>query len=165
MENIFVFIICISVFFIGTVTLAGNVFKSVGNMVNAWKDGQSQAINIQQTLIKTVSSNMTGSGSIVDIVLKNEGAVSFSDFEKWDVIIRYQSGTVCRLPYGVATPGWSVTEILQNGGREIYNPGIFDPTETMKISLRLSPSVTKSTINMATIGTSNGIKAEIAFGY
>jgi archaellum component FlaF (FlaF/FlaG flagellin family) len=165
MENIFVSIVCLAVLLLGVGTLALGSFNSADALVYAMKDQESHSGNLRQTSISTVNATAYSSGTRVDIYLKNTGQVPLNDFNKWDVIVRYHNGTVKWLPYGSATPGWSVNSITIDGRAEVFNPQIFDPAETLKLTLKMQPAVSDNSTNVATVSTPFGVTAQAIFGH
>jgi hypothetical protein len=165
MENVFVSIVCLAVLVLGMGTVALGSFNSVDNMVYAMKDEEAQAASIRQTSISAVSATTYSAGTRADLYFKNSGQESLRDYVKWDVIVRYQNGTVQWLPYGTSTPGWSVGSITIDGRAEVFNPQILDPSETIKLTLKLSPGVSDNSTNLATVSTPFGVTAELVFGH
>ena len=165
MENIFVSIVCLAVLLLGMGTLALGSFNSADAMVYAMKEEESQAASIRQTSISSVSSTTYSAGTRADLYLDNTGQEALYDYGKWDVIVRYQNGNVQWLPYGSSTPGWSVKSILIDGRTEVFNPQIFDPSETIILTLKLQPAVSDNSTNVATVATRYGVSAEVVFGH
>jgi hypothetical protein len=164
MENIFITLVCIAVLIVGACTLAMYSLNSIDMLAYAWKDGESRTEGMRNTMLTAVSSNTTKPGTQVEIILRNDGQTDLADFNRWDVIVKYQSGGVQRLSNTTATPGWTVGGMYINGQPEIYEPNIFNPKETMKLVLKLSPPVAEKTTNLATIASSNGVSTQITFG-
>jgi archaellum component FlaF (FlaF/FlaG flagellin family) len=164
MENIFITLVCITILLVGAVTIAMYSFNSIDMLAYAWKDCESRAGEMRCTSISSISSTTNSQGTQVEVMIKNAGQTDLAHFEKWDVIVKYQSGVVQRLPYTAATPGWTVSALYINGQPEVYEPNIFNPNETMKLVLKLSPPVASKTINLATISTHNGVGTEVTFG-
>ena len=164
MENVFVTLVCISMLIMGTVSVAATSFQSLDTLAYAWKDGESSVREIRNTTINSVSSNTTADGAQVVLTIKNDGHTALANFSKWDVIITYQAGSVQWIPYTTATPGWTIGGIYLNGDIEIYEPNIFNPMETMKLVVKLSPPVAAGATNLATITTPNGISTQLTFG-
>ena len=164
MENIIIALVCITMLVVGAVTLALSAFNSVDTLVFAWKEGESVAEEIRSTSISSVSSVTNAEGTQVDIVVKNDGNADLADFDRWDLIITYQDGSVQWLPYTTGTPGWTVSGIYLDGNPEIYGPNILNPMETMNMVLKLSPAAAEDATNLAKIATANGVSTQITFG-
>ncbi len=163
MENAITALVCITLLVTGTVTIASSAFSSLDTLVYAWKDGESTAREMRNTVITSVSSVTNSEGTQVEIVIRNDGHTALANFSKWDVIIVYQGGSVQWLPYTTATPGWTVGGIFLNGQPEIYEPNIVNSRETIKLVLKLSPPAVSKATNLATIATPNGARTEITF--
>ena len=164
MENIIITLVCITILIIGVGMIAMNLFNSMDMLAYAWKECEAKSGEVRCTRISAVSSNTTAPGTQANLTIKNEGQIDLAYFDKWDVIVKCQSGVVQRLPYTTDTPGWSVGGIYINGLPEVYEPNIFNPNETMKLVLKLSPPVASKTVNLATISTPNGVSTEMVFG-
>lgn len=163
MENVFVALVCIAVLIVGSTTIALNSFNSIDKLAYALKDSESLANDMRHTIFSSVSSNTNGEGTVVEIVIRNDGQTSLGTFRKWDVIIRHQSGLVQWLPYTTATPGWTVGGLYLDGKPEIYEPNMFNPMETMKLVLKLAPPAADKSTNLAIISAPNGIGVETTF--
>lgn len=165
MENALVSLFCIFLILTGTLTVAMNSFSSVDSLSRSWKEMEGQSREIRQTEIATVNATVPDAylGSRVEITVANEGGMSLADFDRWDVIVRYEEGAVQWLPYGSSTPGWTVGGIFFDGGPEAIEPDILNPTEELLLVLSLNPPVTQGAVNQATISTPRGIVASIMF--
>jgi archaellum component FlaF (FlaF/FlaG flagellin family) len=165
MENIFITIVCIALIILGGVSYAASALNSVDKLTVSWKTAEAYAQETRETDVKAISSETYDSGSNIAISLENNGNQSLVNFNKWDVIVRYQDGGATWIPYTTSTPGWSISGIFYNGQSEVYEPNIFNPSETMTINIRLSSGVSANTTNLATISTYNGIHSQIPFGW
>jgi hypothetical protein len=165
MENLFVTIVCIALIIIGGVSYATSALNSVDKLAVSWKLAEACAQETRETGVQAISSETHDNGSSIDVSLQNVGNQSLYNYDKWDVIVRYQGGGATWVPHTEATPGWSISGIYYNGNPEIYEPNIFNPMETMTINIRLSPGVSENTTNLATISTYNGIYSQITFGW
>ena len=163
MENVIVALVCITLLVTGAVTIASSSFNSIDTLAYAWKEGESLARDMRNTIITSVSSNTTSAGTQAEITIENDGNTALASFSKWDVIVVYQNSSVQWLPYTTDTPGWTVNGIFLNGKSEIYEPNIFNPGETMKLVLKLSPAVAEGATNLAIISTPNAARTEITF--
>jgi len=164
MENAIVSLICITLILVGTVTMTMRSFSSVDMISDSWKQMEDQAQEMRQTEIVGVSSSVPGEygGSRVEITIRNEGGVSLSDFNRWDVIIQYEGDNVEWLPYDTS-PGWTVGGIFFSGSPEVFEPNILNPGEEMVLILNLDPPVGEGTTNRVTISTPSGTAAEVIF--
>jgi len=165
MENVFITIVCIALILLGTVSYASSSLSSADAISNSFKNTLERARQIGRTDIIAENAT-TADGSEVEVTLSNRGNTSLRNFSRWDVIVRYQDGATLWIPYAaLAVPGWSSGGIFLNGSPEVFEPGIFNPAETLKINVRLSPPVSENSTNLAVISTDNGVNTQIAFGW
>jgi hypothetical protein len=165
MENLFITIVCIALILLATVSYATSSLGSADLISNSFKAMVERAGEISRTEIIAENAT-TADGSAVLVTLSNDGNTALRNFSRWDVIIRYQNGTTAWIPYSAsATPGWSDNGTFLNGGADIFEPGILNPAETLKINVRLSPAVADNTTNLAIISTDSGVKTQRSFGW
>jgi hypothetical protein len=165
MENAIVTAICISLILVGVVTLSMNSFASIDTISGSVKEMESFTRDIRQTCISAVDSTTQEGGDQVEITILNEGHMSLSHFNCWDIIVVYEGGDVQWLPYTDSIPGWTVSGLYYNDSPEIFEPDILNPEEEMKLLLKLSPAISEGTVNVATISTANGVTTQTAFGW
>ena len=166
MENLFITIVCIALILLATVSYATSSLSSADMISNSFKNAVERARVISRTDIRAENATTTANGSEVEVTLSNDGNTALRNFSRWDVIVRYQNGATAWIPYSAsATPGWSDQGTFLNGSADIFEPGILNPAETLKIKMRLSPAVAKSTTNLAIISTDSGVKTQRSFGW
>ena len=165
MENAIVSLFCIALILTGTVTVAMSSFSSVDSLSQSWKEMEDQARQVRETEIVAVKAVVPDaySGSRVEITIRNDGEVSLANFDRWDVIVHYEEGTVQWLPHGPSTPGWTVGGIFFGGGPEAIEPDILNPDEEVLLILSLDPPVTQGAVNQATVSTPRGVITSIMF--
>lgn len=161
MENAIVSLLCIALFLVGILNLAGTSFSIADKVSSSWKQAEEQRYDIRQTEIATVNATVPDA-SHVEITIMNEGAVSLGDFDRWDVIIRYQDGTAVWLPYN-SVPGWTVDSISFEGSPEAFDPNILNSGEEMLLILSLDPPLPPKSTAEAAISTPRGITARAMF--
>jgi len=165
MENLFITIVCIALILLATVSYATSSLSSADLISNSFKTMVERAGEISRTEISATGAT-TANGSEVEVTISNDGHTALRNFSRWDVIVRYQGGATVWVPYSAsATPGWSDNGTFLNGGADIFEPGILNPAETLKIKMRLSPAVAENTTNLAVISTDSGIKTQRSFGW
>jgi len=165
MENLFITIVCIALILLATVSYATSSLSSADMISNSFKMMVERAGEISRTEI-TATGATTADGSAVEVTLRNDGNTALRNFRRWDVIVRYQGGTAIWIPYSAsAVPGWSDNGTFLNGGADIFEPGILNPAETLKIKMRLLPAVADNTTNLAVISTDSGVKTQRSFGW
>ena len=169
METAIVSIICIALIAFGGMTMSRGFMTSVDSSTTGLETAGERNETIMRTELTPFSTSMSA-GNTLDIILENSGQTRLADFEKWDVIIQYYDDTgiyhVVWLPYTEDTLGdneWEVNWIRINGIDEVYEPGILNPKEQIKIRAQLNPAPGASTTNMAVVATPNGITASTYF--
>ncbi len=163
MENAIISLICSILILVGTATVTMSAISSVDKVSESWKHLDQIAQNIRKTEIAGISSQVSDNGTRVEMTIRNEGAVSIDDFEQWDVILQYEDGKAIWLPHRTSAPGWTVADLLYGGSAEVFEPGILNPGEDIKLLLEINPPVSENTTNRAIISTANGVTAEIMF--
>ncbi len=163
MENAIVSLICSVLILIGSATMTMSAINSVDKVSGAWKQMDQVTQEMRRTAITGVSSQVTDNGTGLEMIVRNEGAVGIDDFERWDVILQHEDGSAIWLPHTTSAPGWTVAELLYDGGPEVFEPGTLNPGEDARLLLRLDPPVSENTTNRVIISTANGITAEFMF--
>ncbi len=107
------------------------------------------------------------------VTLKNLGQTSLADFSRWDVIVQYRGSDnnyyIKHIPYTAGAPGsnqWTVEGLFQDeqtSKSEVFDPNILNPSEEIKIHMRLEPMAKDLATNWAIIITSNGIAVPVIF--
>jgi len=161
MENAIVSLLCLALFLVGTLNLAGTSLSLADKVSSSWRQAEEQRYDISQTGIATVSVTVLDANQ-VEITIRNEGAVPLGDFDRWDVIIRYQGDTAVWLPYD-SVPGWKVDSISFKGSPEVFDPDILNSGEEMLLILSLDPPLPPASTAEATISTPRGVTARAMF--
>jgi flagellar protein FlaF len=169
METAIVSIICVALIAFGGMTMSRGFMTSVDNSARGMDTAGQRNETIMRTEL-TPSSTSFPSGNTLDIILENTGQTKLADFDKWDVIIQYYDDTnnyhVVWLPYTDEALGdneWQVSWIRYNGAPEVFEPGILNPKEEIKIRAQLKPAPGPGTTNLAVVATPNGITASTYF--
>jgi len=163
MENAIVSLLCLALFLVGTLNLAETSLSLVDKVSSSWRQAEEQRYEIRQTGIATVNATVPDA-SHVEITIMNEGAVSLGDFDRWDVIIRYQDGTAVWLPYNPSEPpGWTVDSISFESSPETFDPNILNSGEEMLLILSLDPPLPSNSTAEAAISTPRGVIARAMF--
>jgi hypothetical protein len=169
METAIVSIICIALIAFGGMTMSRGFMTSVDSSTTGLDTIGQRNETIMRTELIPESTSLP-SGNTLDIILKNSGQTKLADFDKWDVIIQYYDSThtyhVVWLPYtdeALKDNEWQVAWIRLDGAAEVFEPGILNPKEEIKIRAQLNPAVGAGTTNMAVVATPNGITASTYF--
>ena len=171
MENAIVSIITIAMILGGTVTLVFSALSPLDTIANSWKQMTQETGDIMRTDISGIDSSVPElyAGNRVALTIRNDGNISLTNYDSWDVIVQYNSDNstspVKWLPYttSLADNKWTVNGIYFNGDAEKFEPNILNPGEDMEILLQLNPAVSANTTNLATISTPKGVSTQIIF--
>ena len=107
----------------------------------------------------------TAIGTKVDVEVKNVGNTSISDFELIDYIIQYTipaaGGTVTieRMTYDPGSSANGTWDIIPAIFPDTFQPGIWDPGETMPLSGNLAVTPVSGTAVTVWVSTPNGVVA------
>jgi hypothetical protein len=104
----------------------------------------------------------------INLAVTNEGQTDLAEFAMWDIIAEYEHSGTSYLTYLEYTtdslPGdnqWMVEGIyLSNGNAEVYDPGILNPGEKMKLSIDLNPGIEPGTTARITVSAPNGVASQ-----
>ena len=110
----------------------------------------------------TSASVVTPGGTDVAVQVDNSGSQSVVRFGELDVILEYtdtDSNAALRyLPYTSGAPGNNQWTIATTGVQpDSFNPGMWDPGETLPIDLRVSPAIKSGTAAEVVVGTPWGV--------
>ena len=172
METAIVSLICIALVVFGGMTMSQGFLTSADSTTIGLEEISQNGEEIMRTELNTVSATQPAADTL-QVTLENNGQTKLADFDKWDVIAQYYDagGTyyVKWLPYTEGTPGdneWKKTGIYLDAGDEtleVFEPGILNPGEDIKIEAQLNPAVGAGTTNLVVVSTPNGIPASISF--
>lgn len=119
-------------------------------------------VNTQRvgSVIDITSTSVGGSGSNVTVVVKNTGSQSITSFPQMDVIMHYTASnnnlTVTYLVYttsSLSNGQWTKTIISPDS----FNPGLWDPGETLTIDLQVAPGIKAGTTGTVVVATPRGV--------
>jgi archaellum component FlaF (FlaF/FlaG flagellin family) len=167
MEHAIPALILAALIVVGGVTLAGVTNSSLDNAGQSWRDIEALSEERLGTDLTVVSTEVTGGGADVTVVLSNRGRTSIQRPSLMDLIINYD-GTdderyVLWLPYTDSNPPgdnkWTVDSI----SGDYHNPGIFDGGEQMTIKIHLSPVTKDGPNRWLVLATEAGIAYSIYF--
>ena len=161
----------------GTLALVGSSCSAVDLVSSSWQDMAESTGQMARTRISQTGPEVGAQGLNIRVTFKNTGWTSLDDFSRWDVIVQYYGKKtqgsnpyfIRRLTFTEDVPGddeWRVEGIFedaQTSKPEVFQPGILDPGEEIKIHMKLKPMVGAQTTNWVTIATSNGIAVSAYF--
>ena len=174
MELIAVVIISLALIVFGGMTMAQGFLSSTDSAAISVEDITITKGEIMRTEISLLSARQTTIDRL-EGVLRNDGQLKLASFSKWDVIVQYYDADGIYytkwLPYNEETLGdneWHETGIYLDTGDdipEIFEPGILNPGEEMKIEAKLNPPPRDGTAVETIISTPGGIGDSISFVY
>ena len=149
-------LLLLGVFFTGQAMMSRSTIH--GNLLLAI--ATKEAIRLSGERSRTViaiTGATTDGGCNLTVDVDNTGAVAIRDIPIMDIVVQYPGGSTTpqRLAYTSSGPlalgEWTPSSISGQ-----FDPGIFNPGETMQISGKLSLSASEST-GTVTVGTPNGV--------
>jgi hypothetical protein len=170
METAIVSIICIALIVFGGMTMSQGFLTSVDSTAQALDKMGQRNERILRTELSPTYVDTQNLGSVLNVFLSNTGQAKLADFGKWDVIIQYYDGIgvyhVVWLPYTeapLADNQWRNNGIYWSGNAEVFERGIVNPGEEIRIQARLNPPIGPDTNNQVIVSTPNGVPALISF--
>ncbi len=166
METAITGLIVITVLLLAILTLSHSFLSSQDTILESWREMEERLGERARTDISPLEATTNPVGDIVAVTLRNEGDTKLADFDQWDVILQYESGTVQWYPYGAGRSKWGESIYLDysEGTGEIFDKNILNPGEEIVIQvwLPLTDTVPVGT-HWATRATPNGISASTFF--
>lgn len=123
------------------------------------------------TVVDAVATHDAGATN-VDITILNEGGLSYSQFQNWDVNINYTNGSgdtvLDSLPYAetLVDGTWSIEGLYLDAGRsspELIEPSVLNPREYLVLRVRLGDGALPGTRGWAVVTPEDGISASVFF--
>ncbi len=170
METAIVSLICIAVILSGGLSLAQTAVLSADHISVEWKKMETRSTDMANTAISATAVADQGTSGF-DINVKNTGQRVLGNFSKWDVVVQYYmaSGTyyIKHLSYVAGTsPGndeWAVNAIQWNGSTEVFEVGLLDPKEDLKLRIKPNPAVGPGKTILVVIATDQGAITSIQY--
>jgi archaellum component FlaF (FlaF/FlaG flagellin family) len=166
MEHTIPALVLAAILIIGGVLMAGVTSSSVDKVNQSWRDIEALSEERLGTDLTVVSTQVTGGGADVTVVLGNEGRTPVREPSLMDVIINYEGTDDQRYVLWIRyTDGalqdntWTVTGI----SGDYRNPGVFDAGEEMTIQIRLNPATKDGPDRWLVIATETGVSYSIYF--
>lgn len=156
------------------ITTLLSVFETNQKTAQAWvDDGRLAQSTIFARVVATLAAT-TGdaSGTIVDVTLRNEGNISYADFEQWDVIVHYVDDTgglgIRWLPYSssISDNTWTVKGIYLVASEftdEVVDPDVLNAGEEIVVRLRVTPPMQSGSTGRVVLTPTRGQPASIFF--
>ncbi|MDD5191268.1 MAG: hypothetical protein PHE50_09545 [Dehalococcoidales bacterium] len=175
METIIISLICIVLIVVGGMTMSQSYFSSIDKTAISLEEVGQRDDEIQRTNIAILQVTQAAPGS-AEISISNIGQKKLSGFADWDIILQYFDAVnnyyVKWLPYnsrGLDMNEWTVKGIYMDAATEtpeVFEVGVLNPGEQIKLSIKLDPAIGAGTTNLALVSTPNGVSAQSIFsGY
>jgi len=165
METTIVSLVSTAIVVIATVTMVMTSLHSASSIADSWKNMEQRAGEIRRT---EISADLPAAytGGNLELMVVNEGQIDLSQFPQWDVIAQRQSGGTYHIEYtSNASPGsnqWTMAGIyLLNNSPEIFDAGILNPSEKMKLVINLNPEISENQTVRLRVTTPNGVTAQL----
>ena len=167
MEHAIPALVIAALIVVGGVMLAAVTNSSIDNVGQSWRDMEALSEERLGTNLSVVSTDVTGGGADVTLVLSNEGRTAVQQPPLMDLIINYEDTSSQRyvvwLPHTDSNPPgdnqWTVDSI----SGDYRNPGIFDGGEEMTIKIHLNPATETGPNRWLVLATEAGITYSIYF--
>ncbi|MDD5189767.1 MAG: hypothetical protein PHE50_01850 [Dehalococcoidales bacterium] len=170
METAIVSLVCVAILLIGTVTTVMTSFNAANKVSDSLKQWEKQSGVINGTGISLLPPANYHSGD-VQLTVVNDGKIPLNDFNKWDIIVQWQSngadqvGYLSRIESGLpAGNQWVVQGIyMSDGTPEVIEPNTLNVSEKMEIIINLSPILHRNDVAMITVSSPGGVTAQTMF--
>jgi hypothetical protein len=153
--------------------MGGQMMDTFNEITNSWFVHQERSNEHLDTKITRADNIPVTAVTYVQLTWKNEGNVSLSQFDDWDVIVEVDEDPgidIKRLTYATSTPlgenEWTVQGMYLDASTltgEITDLGVFNPDEEMVALANPFPAVTKNTYHRMRFTTPNGYSASVIF--
>ncbi|MCH9009161.1 MAG: hypothetical protein IIC21_00875 [Chloroflexi bacterium] len=176
MANIIIGAITVAMILLGSVTLLSASLNAAAELSLTWDEVTKRKGDKSRTEITLITADISGSGTDIDISIRNSGQSALVGFSDWDAVIRYYDTTnntglnIKWLEYATSSPPsanqWEVEGIYTDAGtkdEEIFEPNIFNPGEEMIVKVNITPAIPVNTDNVVTIGAENGMSLSAPF--
>jgi len=168
------FIALITIIVAGAVTVSGTFFSESSHVVESLAQDADRVQELRGTRIELIGASYAS--PYADLVFRNTGRVAHSDFDRWDVWASFHEADGSyhpeRLTYSStagsspAADEWVIEGIYLDadaGIAESSQPGIFGPSEEVRVRLHVDPAAGDPQVNSVTVGLANGVTAKAGF--
>ena len=176
MSNLITGLVAIALIMMVLLTLTNASLASMTAITLSWDEMTGRTGDRQRTELELITSDIVGSGTDIDISLRNKGQTALREYSTWVVVIKYHSTAsnldpkIVQMAYTTsATPSngqWTVRGIYLNSTTlesEVYEPNVFNPGEEMIVRLNVTPAIPTGTDNQVTLGVTNGVALAAPF--
>lgn len=166
MESALISMVSVALVIVASVTMMMSSFTSITSIMESWQEMEKKAELIRRTEI-SIRPPENYNGGVVDVYIENEGETNLSLFDKWDVIVRHQTGGVSYIEYTEnPVPGpnqWRLEGLFLTDNTsisEIFDYNILNPGESARLNINISPEIEPGEAWLITASTSNGVASQ-----
>ena len=164
MESSIPAVIVSAILMVCAMVLARTGYHSFDEMGQIWKE--MEARSAEQVHTRLTITNVTSSSPYVDVDVQNDGSTALADYDHMDVLVQYTTGggapILAWIPYTSGPPAKN-TWTIQGITNDAFEPGILNPTETLRMRIWLDPSAGAGTTNRLVIATDLGVTVSTTF--
>ena len=175
MANVIVILLAVAAIIVGALSLTGAALSSASDASVAWENMTERTGQAARTQLSLINADIEGSGTDIDISIRNTGQTPLTEFSWWDVMIQYyrlpnnndlKISWVASTSTPPASGEWAVKGIYLDAATEeaeVYEPNVLNPGEEMTIRVNITPAIPANTDNLVTMATPNGIRLSAPF--
>lgn len=165
METAITALIIIAVLMLSVFSLSERSLSAQATIAESSRQMQERVGERARTSLVTIGARTINSGNNVEVTLRNAGQTKLADFDRWDVLLQYTDAASGYHVDWYATNKWTRQIYLSTTplAPEVFEPDILNPGEEVVVTVNVAPAVGAGTANLATIVTSNGIRASAVF--
>ncbi len=176
MANIITGLVAVALVIGAVITMTSASLSSASDISLTWNDMTNRTGERARTELQLITADIVGSGTNIDISIRNSGQTALREFKKWDAVISYYATSsnadlkITRMTYTTSSSPsngqWTMVGVYLNAGTaeaEVYEPNVLNPGEEMIVRLNVTPAIPATTDNLATIGTVNGVTLSAPF--
>lgn len=170
METLLITLIVMSIVLFGIPLIVQSYMRAQDALAESWIERQQVEEERSRTNLIVVEAE-ANSGS-VDLVIRNVGSTKLADYQDWDVILHYYTGSsyvVRWVPYERETTEherWELVGIYLDASQiiaEQYEPGILNPGEELVLRGFFDSPARGDTAGMAAVIAPNGVGVSTTF--
>lgn len=167
MDSILPALLAVTVLVLASLMIGRSSFSSFNLLGDAWRDAEERSVERVRSDITITSITVSGVRTTVDVVVRNDGSTSVTDFSRMDVVLQYVEDVggqslIRWVPFSATGPpdnSWTVLSI----SNDVIDPGVLNMGESMTIRIRLNPKLKNNQSHWLQVTTELGISASSFF--
>jgi archaellum component FlaF (FlaF/FlaG flagellin family) len=162
MDNVLAAFITLFITLFAALSLTSTVISAQETLRTASAAVQTRVDLRSRTALSVVSATVASDGGSATLVIRNDGSVKLTDYFQWDIFLQYMDNQTAS-GYHVkrlTASEWSFNGLYLDAAQsrpEIYDRSIFNPGESLKLSVNLMPPLGKGKTAQVVIATQNGV--------